>query len=235
VREKATDARHRACQERARVNVRAPIPANPHSALLGPLSADAWYEHLAAYISELRRQQKSAATIDAYCKDLRGFAAWWKAAYAYGAPLDPARATGWDLADCKSYLRRERNLAPASINRIVASLRSYFRWCLATGQCRENPTERITRLVWLTLEEMNWLTYLRDAIQEALYQITGAEEDMPPEQEYAYVCLRAGMAAMFGILEVVPREMLHVMLKREILPREEDEQDEEQEDEEQQS
>src|SRR4051812_10888193 len=79
---------------------------------------------------------------------------------------------------------------------------------------------RIT--IYLTLEEVNWITYLAEDLAEAAWRETGKEEEPLPEEEIAHLLLRGGMAAFVGLAGHLPEAMQKLLIKHELLAREED-------------
>jgi site-specific recombinase XerD len=93
------------------------------------------------FLQDLRRQEKAANTIESYRSDLVLFARWLEA--TNGEPLQAGRVTPTDLREYRSYLLNVEQRSPATINRRLASLRTFFQWARAEGLCRESPTESV--------------------------------------------------------------------------------------------
>ena len=122
---------------------RTAIPAPPAAALeVSP----AWARVLDAHARELRTRGASAATLRAYGRDLLELASW-----ATDGGQEPGELRYRDLRAYAATLS-ERRLAPASVARKVASVRSLHAHLVATGQATENPADllparkRATRL-----------------------------------------------------------------------------------------
>jgi integrase/recombinase XerC/integrase/recombinase XerD len=122
---------------------RTAIPAPPAEALD---ASPAWVGVLDAHARELRTRGASAATLRAYGRDLLELASW-----ATGGGREPGELRYRDLRAYAATLS-ERRLAPASVARKVASVRSLHAHLVATGQAKENPADllparkRATRL-----------------------------------------------------------------------------------------
>lgn len=132
------------------------------------------YDTISQYLEYLELEKGlSANTIDAYRRDLYDFV---------------SRLSGKDIQsigrnDINSYVRilKERNLAPTSIIRKVASLRGFFRWAYAMNIITKNPAstleqpkvpQRLPKVITLKeVEEMlhSGLNPLEQVMMELLY------------------------------------------------------------------
>ncbi len=93
------------------------------------------------FIQELRRQEKASNTIESYRYDLVLFSRWLEA--TNGEPFQADRITPTDLREYRSYLLTVEHRSPATINRRLASLRTFFQWARAEDLCREIPTDSV--------------------------------------------------------------------------------------------
>src|SRR2546421_9281326 len=93
------------------------------------------------FADELRRQEKSLNTIESYRSDLVLFARWLEATNGEG--FEASSVTPTDLREYRSYLLHVEHRSPATINRRLASLRTFFQWACAEGLCREIPTDAV--------------------------------------------------------------------------------------------
>jgi len=98
-------------------------------------------QHIERFTDELGRQEKSANTIESYRYDLVLFARWLEA--TNGEPFQADRITPTDLREYRSYLLTVEQRSPATINRRLASLRTFLQWARAEGLCREIPTDQV--------------------------------------------------------------------------------------------
>jgi len=81
------------------------------------------------------------ATLDAYAADLRDLAAH----LGENALAEPASVDARTLAEHMRWLHRERELAPSSITRHLATLRVFFRYLHANGVTPDNPARLLER------------------------------------------------------------------------------------------
>lgn len=130
------------------------------------------YQIIGEYLEYLELEKGlSQNTIDAYRRDLSDFA----------QGIDNIQAI--TRMTINTYVRslRERNLAPTSVIRKVASLRGFFKWATSSGIIEQNPTatleqpktpQRLPKVISIKeIEEMlhNNLTPLEHVIMELLY------------------------------------------------------------------
>ena len=81
-------------------------------------------EHIQAYADHLRLEEKSAATVEKYLRDVRAFARWLE-----GREITKEQTAAW-----KAYLV-EQGYAPASVNAMLSALNSLLDF-LGFGDCR---------------------------------------------------------------------------------------------------
>lgn len=106
-------------------------------------------EQLAAYDGHLRLEEKSAATIEKYLRDIRAFALWLD-----GRPVTKEAVTGW-----KERLLAERR-APSTVNAALSALNGLFRF-LGWEGCRARFVKVQRRLFRDPARELSRLDYDR--------------------------------------------------------------------------
>ena len=79
----------------------------------------------------LAQAEHSPLTIKNYRGDLDAFAAWFEE--VNGEPMEPAKVTPTDLRQFKRWLVEQRQLKPSSVNRKLATLKSFLTWAAAAG------------------------------------------------------------------------------------------------------
>lgn len=95
-------------------------------------------------------QGSSARTDESYARDLQRLAEW---AVAHGAST-PATLTAAHLREFVYYLK-DLGLSPASIRRGVSAIRTWFKFLMAEGVVKADPSERLeTPKKWRTLPEV---------------------------------------------------------------------------------
>lgn len=84
------------------------------------------------YISEL-----NSGTARAYGEDLTDFARWF--IQTNGEELSPDRVTSIDLKEYQAHMLLNRGLRPATVNRRLAAIRSWLKWCVEKGEIESLP------------------------------------------------------------------------------------------------
>lgn len=102
-------------------------------------------DFLAQYCAELQRQGRSTGTVTGYVADLQLFIRWQE--QSIGERFAPARVVPLDVRSYRGHLQTVVGLAPATINRRLQALRSFFRWAHAQGLVREDPAAGIEAVV----------------------------------------------------------------------------------------
>jgi len=86
----------------------------------------------------LTQRERSKSTIKNYLSDLRGFIAWFKETNK--EPCTAQNITTIDLREYKRYLSHSMELKPNSINRKLATIRSYLSWAVQTKKIKHTLT-----------------------------------------------------------------------------------------------
>ncbi len=131
------------------------------------------FEEISQYLEYLEIEKGlSVNTIDAYRRDL----------YDFAGNID-SELNNIDRLDINSYIRilKEKNYAPSSVIRKIASLRGFFKWIYSMGIIQKNPAstieqpkvpQRLPKVITLKeIEEMlhSNLSPLESVIMELLY------------------------------------------------------------------
>jgi integrase/recombinase XerD len=98
-------------------------------------------QELESYESYLREQRDiSPTTIRNYLSDLRSFIAWYETSVnSAQISFQLKQITTPTLTHYRSYLQSKLKLAPASINRYLITLKSYFAWTVEGQKITTNP------------------------------------------------------------------------------------------------
>jgi integrase/recombinase XerD len=99
-------------------------------------------QELISYESYLRKQRDiSPATVRNYLSDLRSFVVWYETKSIQSATVgfQIEQITTPTLTRYRSYLQSQLKLAPASINRYLVTLKSYFAWTVELKKITANP------------------------------------------------------------------------------------------------
>jgi integrase/recombinase XerC len=118
---------------------------------------------LDAFTTYLEAEKRySHLTVDAYRRDIEEF---FEHLGVAREDFRPALVTADDIRSWIVSLSDERKLSPTSINRMISSVRSLFRWLRATGVIDKDPCFGIQRLrapkrlpVWIPEKKMEEIT-----------------------------------------------------------------------------
>lgn len=126
---------------------------------------------IAGFLQELQRRRVSDNTTRNYRLDLQQFAQWFEV--SNGEVFAAASVTPTDVRGFRSHQQTVRKLKPATVNRRLASLRSFFEWARGQGLVSINPASEVPLVEQqqlapksLTRVELNRLT--REAEKDAL-------------------------------------------------------------------
>ena len=111
--------------------------------------------NITMFLDYLLEQDRAERTIDGYQRDLAHFATWFE--QTTGRTPDPVRVTPLDIREYRQYLRTIKRLKPASVNRKLAALKTYFGWARDAGLVVNNPTDGI-KSVGQTETKQRWLS-----------------------------------------------------------------------------
>ncbi|MDR2893926.1 MAG: tyrosine-type recombinase/integrase [Alistipes sp.] len=109
---------------------------------------------IAAFVTYLEAERRySPLTVRNYRRDVEEFAAFLCSGAGTGTAADvaaggfrPALVTTDDVRAWIVALSDERRLSPASINRMLSSVRAFFRWMRATGMIEKDPCLKVRAL-----------------------------------------------------------------------------------------
>jgi site-specific recombinase XerD len=107
------------------------------------------------FVHHLTRAERSPLTIKNYRCDLAAFATWFRD--TTGEELTPALITPTDLRDYKRFLVDHRRLKPSSVNRQLATLKSFLTWAAAAGLLPAGPPPTLPKAVFQERRGPQWL------------------------------------------------------------------------------
>lgn len=180
---------------------RSPIPAFSSSGR----------RELASYESYLRGQQDlSSVTIRNYLSDLRSFIAWYETKHLKSGEVVETnfqleQITTPTLTRYRSYLQSQLKLAPASINRYLVTLKSYFAWALRERKINTNPTT-VVKLIPLVKSSPRQIS---DAEESAIVS-TVTHQGSPRDRMLVILMLHTGLRAA----EVCHLQVEHIHLRK---------------------
>src|SRR5215210_1688397 len=98
-------------------------------------------DELTVYLQDLERQEAADRTVASYRQDLELFGKWFD--QTNGEPFSAKAVTPTDLREYRGYLQNVERRRPATINRKLAALKSFFRWAQRTKRIAELPTDAV--------------------------------------------------------------------------------------------
>jgi site-specific recombinase XerD len=107
------------------------------------------------FAHHLTRVERSPLTITNYRCDLAAFARWFRD--TDGDELTPAHITPTDLRDYKRFLVDQRGLKPSSVNRQLATLKSFLTWAATAGLLPVGPPPALPKAVFQARRGPRWL------------------------------------------------------------------------------
>jgi len=160
------------------------------------------HDDIQTFLAELDRRGSSPHTIRNYRHDLEVFARWFEG--SNGESFSAAGMTPTDVRRFKSHQQAVLKLAPATINRRLATLQSFGDWAMALEKVSTNPaagTKRVETMPMapksLSTIELNRLT--REAEKEAQQGTWLAIRNLAIIQLLRYTGLRVGeLCALTG-------------------------------------
>src|SRR5918911_929921 len=106
------------------------------------------------FLEELARREVSGKTLSGYRSDLTLFARFLE--QTTGETFSPTAVTPTDIRDYRAHLLTVEHRRPATINRRLAALRTFFQWAKAKGLTTDTPTEPV-KGVAATPQPPRWL------------------------------------------------------------------------------
>jgi site-specific recombinase XerD len=98
-------------------------------------------DYLAGFKKALRVEGKSELTIKSYLSDMGKFIQWFE--QSTGEKFEPQAITALDVQSYRSYLLRDKEYKPSTINRKLSALSKFCRWAKGEGLIKEDPTDEV--------------------------------------------------------------------------------------------
>ena len=150
-------------------------------------------EEIARFVQELQRRGVSENTSRNYRLDLQQFASWFE--ITNGEAFAAAGVTPTDLRQFRSHQHAVRKLKPATVNRRLACLRSFFDWARGVGLVTVNAAADVPPVEMqhmapksLARAQLNRLT--REAEKDALGDVHLGRRNLAIIQVLRYTGLR---------------------------------------------
>ena len=100
-----------------------------------------------AFVTYIQAERRySALTVRNYRHDIESFVAWCSSNTAYADEFDLTKVTAEDIREWIIYRTDEMGISPASINREISSLRSFYKFLRTRGHITKDIFGRISNL-----------------------------------------------------------------------------------------
>ncbi len=167
--------------------------------------------YLADFETWLRNEDKGDKTIRTYLSVMTKFVAWYEE--TEDKVFEPQDVTPVLLQDYRSYMQTVKSCKPATINKALATLKTFFSWAVDTGHIDVNPASKVKmKRVQLT-HAPKWLN--DGEVNRLLYAVEGQKNDFKRSRDMAIV--RTMLDAGLRVEEVSELKLGHIDLKGEMV------------------
>lgn len=126
------------------------------------------HDYLTEFQTWLQNEDKGEKTIRSYGSELKKFFNWYD--QTEGKAIEAAKVTAIQIMDYRSYLMNTLEQKPATINKAIAVIKTFFGWAVEAGHTKVNPALKVKMKrvqqsyaqKWLTDQEQNRLMYALD-------------------------------------------------------------------------
>jgi integrase/recombinase XerD len=141
------------------------------------------------YIGWLKNEGHSENTVKVYLNGLNKLAGWFENTEGY--QFEPAKVTTLHLHDFRSYMGTNEKLEPATINKIIASLKTFYKFALEMDIVSYNPTVKVKmKRTMKQYAAPKWLSKLDSA--KFFHEIEKVKNEKQKARDMAICRLMAG-------------------------------------------
>jgi integrase/recombinase XerC len=141
------------------------------------------------YIGWLKNEGHSENTVKVYLNGLNKLAGWFE--NTEGCQFEPAKVTTLHLHDFRAYMGANEKLEPATINKIIASLKTFYKFALEMDIVSYNPTIKIKmKRTMKQYAAPKWLSKLDSA--KFFHEIEKVKNEKQKARDMAICRLMAG-------------------------------------------
>jgi integrase/recombinase XerC len=145
---------------------------------------------IAKYINWLKNEVHSENTVKVYLNGLNKLAGWFENTESY--QFEPAKVTTLHLHDFRSYMGANEKLEPATINKIIASLKTFYKFALEMDIVSYDPTVKIKmKRTMKQYAAPKWLSKLD--LAKFLHEIEKVKNEKQKARDMAICRLMAGV------------------------------------------
>lgn len=166
-------------------------------------------DYVENYQKWLQGEDRAKKTVETYAGEIRKFITWWEG--TCGERFRPAAVEASHIQDYRTYLLTIQGAAPASINKALAAVKSFFRWCQQEAHLvAEDPARKIKmRRVQDTSDQVRWLEVSEQERLLGYFEV--AKENLKNKRDEVIVYL--GLYEGLRVEEIVNIKTQHVDLR----------------------
>jgi site-specific recombinase XerD len=140
-------------------------------------------EYLAGFETWLLNEDKGDKTVRTYISAMKEFLKWY--GDTEGNPFEPQNVKPVLLQDYRSYMQTVKNRKPATINKALATLKTFFSWATDAGHVDANPALKVKMK---RVQQTHAPKWLNDAeMNRLLYAVEGQKNDFKRARDVAIV------------------------------------------------
>lgn len=165
--------------------------------------------YLTDFETWLRNEDRGEKTVRTYLSVMSKFLLWYEG--TEGKPFDPKNVTPILLLDYRSYMQTVENSKPATINKALATLKTFFNWAVDAGHIDVNPALKVKMKRVQQAHAPKWLN--DSELNRLLYAVNGQRNDLKRSRDMAIV--RTMLDAGLCVEEVSELKLDHIDMKGE--------------------
>lgn len=159
----------------------------------------------------LRNEDKSESTIRTYLSVLERFTVWFEE--TDGEPFDPKKITTLTLLDYRSYQQNVLEMKPTTINKSIATLKTFFGWLADQGHIENNVASKVKMKRVQNNGDIRWLD--DNQLNRLMYSLETEKNDLKRSRDNLTVLLM--VKGGLRIEEVSNVKKSHMDLKEDII------------------
>lgn len=164
--------------------------------------------YLADFETWLRNEDKGDKTIRTYLSVMTKFVAWYEG--STGKTFEPQDVTAILLQDYRSHMQTV-NCKPATINKALATLKTFFSWAVDTGHIDSNPALKVKMKRVQQTHAPKWLN--DGEVNRLLYAVESQKNEFKRSRDMAII--RMMLDAGLRVEEVTELKLGHIDFKGE--------------------
>lgn len=154
------------------------------------MGEEAVLERFAAW---LREEDKGEKTIRTYLSVLRQFVVWFE--QSEGESFDPKSVSALHIQDYRSYMGNTLEQKPSTINKAIATLKTFFAWANETNVVSSNPALKVKMKRVQKSQTPKWLSYTEQNRLMVVLETEKNEFKAARDKAVVNTILKAGLRA----------------------------------------